>query len=166
MAEEFPDYDTFFMFPKDHRIQRPENVISGSKKVKEATTGSSVGQMKRSSSSVYDPRRIEREKFSQKSLPNLQPTYGSIFTSKPYASESEPLLNRSYLYSGYSFGEPVQRYRRSQIFLFFYIVFYIGYLVIGSVCFQKLENGVEQDIRKEFQDVRRKFLEDNPSVKG
>lgn len=166
MAEEFPDYDTFFMYPKDHRIQRLENVISKSSKVKATTTGSSVGQMKRSSSSVYDPRRFETEKYSQKSLPNLQPTYGSFARAKPYASESEPLLNQSYHYSGYLYGEPVQRYRRSQIFLFFYIVFYVSYLTVGSICFQKLENGVEQDIRKEFQDVRRKFLEDNPNVKG
>lgn len=165
MAEEFPDYDTFFMFPKDHRIQRPENVISQSTKVKETTTGSSVGQIKRSSSSVHDPRRFETEKFSQKSLPNLQPTYGSFLPNKPYTSESEPLLHQGY-YSGYLYGEPVQRYRRSQIFLFFYIVFYVGYLIVGSIGFQNLEHDVEQDIRKEFQDVRRKFLEDNPSVKG
>lgn len=169
MAEEFPDYDSFFVFPKDHRLQRPENVMSKTAKVKGATTttGPSVGQIKRSASTVYDPRQFETAKLSQKSLPNLQKTYGSIFSSKSYTSESEPLLNRSYHYSDYySYGEPVQRYRRSQIFLFFYIVFYIGYLVVGSICFQKLENGVELGIRKEFQDIRRKFLEDNPNVKG
>lgn len=172
MAEEFPDYDSFFVYPKDHRNLRPENVISKSTKAKElTTTGSNVGQIKRASS-VYDRRPFQTEKYSQKSLPNLpnlstiKPTYGSIYPSKPYISESEPLLNRGFQYSDYLYGEPVSRYRRSQIFLFFYIVFYVGYLIIGSICFQKLEVGVEQNIRKEFQDVRRKFLEDNPSVKG
>lgn len=170
MAEEFPDYDSFFVYPKDHRLQRPKNVMSKSAKAKDTTsTGTKFGQIKRSASSVYDPRQFQTQQLSQKSLPNLQKqlsTYGSILTSKSYTSESEPLLNRSYHYSDYLYAEPVQRYRRSQIFLFFYIVFYIGYLVVGSICFQKLENGVELGIRKEFQDIRRKFLEDNPNVKG
>lgn len=164
MAEEFPDYNSFFVYPKGHRFQRPENVNNKFVEVKETTNEQSVDQIKRASS--YDPRQFETEKLTQNSLPNLQRTYGSIFVSKPYTSESAPLLNQGYHYSEFLCGEPVQRYRRSQIFLFFYIVFYIGYLIVGSICFQKLENGVELGIRQEFQDVRRKFLENNPSVKG
>lgn len=176
MAEEFPDYDSFFVYPKDHRKAQLENV-NRQKPQSKATTratmpmfsGSSRGSYHiRPSSNVYDRRPIQREKLSQQSLPNLAPSYGSIYTHRPYAYDSEPLLNRSYNYSDYLYAEPVPEvpYRRSQIFLFFYIVFYAAYLIIGSICFQKLEVGVEQSIREDFQAVRRKFLVANPSVTG
>lgn len=166
MTEEFPDYDSFFIFPKNHRNQRPENVIIKTQKTRpEPINTNSVGRI-----NVYDQRQFETERFTQKSLPNLKPSYGSIYrNTKPYPSESEPLLNKSYQYtSGHLYGEPIHlpRYRRTQIFLFFYIVFYVAYLIIGSICFQKLEHSVEQGIREEFRDVRSKFLEENPSVKG
>lgn len=170
MTEEFPDYDSFFIFPKNHRNKRPENVIIKTQqktRPEPKITNNIVDRI-----NVYDQRQFETEHFTQKSLPNLKPSYGSIYpktTKKTYPSESEPLLNKSYHYSdGYLYGEPIHlpRYRRTQIFLFFYIVFYVGYLIIGSICFQKLEHNVEQDIRDEFRDVRRKFLDENPSVKG
>lgn len=165
MAEEFPDFNSFFIYPKDHRNQRPENVIIKPNNVIEPRISNHVGCI-----NVHDQRKFETNKFTQKSLPNLKPSYGSIYPSKKtYPSESEPLLNRTYHhYSGYLLGEPVPltRYRRTQIFLFFYIVFYVSYLIIGSICFQKLENGIEQEIRDEFRDVRRKFLKENPSVEG
>lgn len=166
MTEEFPDYDSFFIFPKDHRNQRPENVIIKTQSAQQSQNTNRIGQM-----NVYDRRQFECGSFTQKSLPNLKPSYGSIYANKPLyhpSSESEPLLNKNSHLPGYSYGEPifVRRYRRTQIFLFFYIVFYVSYLIIGSICFQKLEQSVEQDIRDEFRDVRRKFLVENPSVKG
>lgn len=170
MAEEFPDYNSFFIYPKDHRNQRPENVITQTHNAKEPTIANQIGHI-----NVYDQRKFETAKFTQKSLPNLQQSYGSIYAPplpslprKPYPAESAPLLSKPYHYPGYLYGEPVQltRYRRTQIFLFFYIVFYVSYLIVGSICFQKLETGVEQEIRDEFRDVRSKFLKENPSVKG
>lgn len=172
MTEEFVDHDSFFIFPKNHRNQRPKDVIIKTQNTRpEPRITHNVGRI-----NVYDQRRIETEQFTQKSLPNLmkpnlKPTsYGSIYPkTKQYPSESEPLLNKNYQYtSGYLYGEPIhlRRYRRTQIFLFFYIVFYVAYLIIGSICFQKLEHNVEQDIREEFREVRSKFLEENPSVKG
>lgn len=178
MAEEFPDYDSFFVYPRDHRNLRPENVTSKPPTVRETTLATSSIQSTQpprpsplQSSSIYDPRQIETEKLFQKSLPNLKPSYGSIYPpSKSYQSESEPLLSHGFYHSDYLYGEAIGEeespYRRSQVFLFFYIVFYVGYLIIGSICFQKLEVGVEKSIRLEFQEVRRKFLADNPSVKG
>lgn len=162
MTEEFVDHDSFFIFPKDHRKQRPENVIIKTHK-EEPGISSSVGQI-----NVYDQRRFEAESYTQKSLPSLKSWYGSFYPTKPYPSESEPLLNRNYHFPRYMHGEPihVNRYRRTQIFLFFYIVFYVGYLIVGSICFQKLEHEIDQEIRNEFRDVRRKFLDENPSVKG
>lgn len=169
MAEEFPDYESFFVYPKDHRKAQLENV-NRQKPRKEnpstAPSGSGTYTQVKSSPPVYDRRSFETEKLSQKSLPNLKPSYGSIYTSKSYAYESEPLLSRSYNYSDCLYGEPVTPYRRSQLFLFFYIVFYAAYLIVGSICFQKLEVGVEQSIREDFQAVRRKFLEANPSITG
>lgn len=166
MAEEFPDYNSFFIFPKDHRNQRPENVITKPHSAIQPKNTNQVGCI-----NVHDQRKIETEKFTQKSLPNLKQSYGTVYPSrKSYAAESEPLLNKNYHhhYPDYLYGEPVQltRYRRTQIFLFFYIVFYVSYLIIGSICFQQLETGIEQEIRDEFRDVRRKFLKENPSLKG
>lgn len=172
MAEEFPDYDSFFVYPKDHRKAQLQNVNQQQPQIRATTSpmvgGSRSGYHVKQSPGVYDRRPYEREKLSQQSLPNLAPSYGSIYAHRPYTCDSEPLLNRSYNYSDYMFAEPVPEvpYRRSQIFLFFYIVFYAAYLIIGSICFQKLEVGVEQSIREDFQDVRRKFLVDNPSVTG
>lgn len=159
MTEEFPDYNSFYIFPKDHRNQAAENVIGKCYETK--TPATRIDQRH-----IYARRQFEREKFTQKSLPSLHPSYGSIYAKK--SSESDPLLNRPYHFTGHLYGEPVPvtRYRRTQIFLFFYIVFYLGYLIIGSICFQKLEFTAEQDVRSEFRDYRRKFLEKNPSVEG
>lgn len=175
MAEEFPDYDSFFVYPKDHRKAQLENVNRKEPKQHKraiATTASVSGSgscVKASPPNVYDRRSFQAEKLSQKSLPNLpKPSYGSIYSNKSYMCESEPLLNRSYNYSDYLYADPVPvvTYRRSQVFLFFYIVFYCAYLIVGSICFQRLEHGVEQSIREDFQAVRRKFLADNPNVTG
>lgn len=170
MAEEFPDYDSFFVYPKDHRKAQLENVNRKEPKrtTPTASHSASGSGVKASPSNVYDQRQFQTEKLSQKSLPNLKPSYGSIYRSKSYICESEPLLNRSYNYSDYLYAEPVPvvSYQRSQVFLFFYIVFYAAYLIVGSLIFQKLEIATEQSIRQDFQAVRRKFLEDNPNVTG
>lgn len=175
MAEEFPDYDSFFVYPKDHRKAQLENVNRKQSKEPKRTTATasdsaSGSRVKASPPNVYDRRQFQTEKLSQKSLPNLpKPSYGSIYRNKSYICESEPLLNRGYNYSDYLYAEPIPvvlPYRRSQVFLFFYIVFFAAYLIVGSICFQQLEVGVEQDIREEFQAVRRKFLADNPNVTG
>lgn len=162
MTEEFVNYDSFFVYPKNHRNRRPEDVIIKSNKEQEPSVSSSVGQI-----NVYDQRHFEAESYTQKSLPSLK-SYGSFYTNKPFSSESEPLLYRNYHLPGYLYGEPihVNRYRRTQIFLFFYIVFYVGYLIVGSICFQKLEHEIDQEIRSDFRDVRRKFLEEHSNVKG
>lgn len=173
MAEEFPDYDSFFVYPKNHRKVQLENVNRKEPKEKRTTPTASVSgsgyYVKSSPSNVYDRRQCETGKLSQKSLPNLKPSqYGSIYSNKSYICDSEPLLNRNYNYSDHLYAEPipVASYRRSQVFLFFYIVFYAAYLVVGSICFQQLEHGVEQSIRGDFQAVRQKFLVDNPGVTG
>lgn len=175
MAEEFPDYDSFFVYPKDHRKAQLENVNRQEPKQPKRiiTTTASVsgsGSYVKASPSpnVYDRRQFQTEKLSQKSLPNLKPSYGSIYRNKSYMCESEPLLNRSYNYSDYLYADPVPvvSYRRSQVFLFFYIVFYAAYLIVGSICFQRLEHSTEQSIRQDFQTVRAKFLTDNPNVTG
>lgn len=119
---------------------------------------------------VYDQRRVEHENLTQKSLPNLKKSYGTIFQAKSFHGDSAPLINTHNYHrcQPYLCAEPVRltRYRRNQIFLFFYIVFYVGYLMIGSICFQKLETGMEQRIRDEFRADKQKFLEDYPNVKG
>lgn len=119
---------------------------------------------------ISDQRQNEHARLTQKSLPSLKQSYGSIYNSSPYMSETDPLIASNYYQKcqPYLCAEPIRltRYRRTQIFLFFYIVFYVGYLIIGSICFQKLENGIEQQVRDEFREDRQKFLQDYPNVKG
>lgn len=120
MTEEFPDPNSFFMYPKNHFHHRPENVTIKTHKIKEPPQNR-VEQI------IYtDQRQFETEKFTQKSLPNLKQSYGSIYAneekSPPYhISESEPLLSKhrpGYLHH-IGIGEPVHsRYRRTQIFLY------------------------------------------------
>lgn len=119
---------------------------------------------------VYEHRPIEHEKLMQKSLPSLKQSYGTIYNTNTFHSESDPLLVKP----PYPVCQPylcvdsvrLPRYRRNQIFLFFYIVLYVGYLIIGSICFQRLETGVEQQVRDEFRIDRQKFLQQYPNVKG
>lgn len=120
---------------------------------------------------LYEHRPIEHEKLIQKSLPSLKQSYGTIYNNTAtFHSESDPLLFKP----PYPVCQPylctdsvrLPGYRRNQIFLFFYIVFYVGYLIIGSICFQRLETGVEQQVRDEFRSDRQKFLQEYPNVKG
>lgn len=120
---------------------------------------------------VYENRPIENEKLIQKSLPSLKSSYGTVYNNTTtFHSESDPLLVKPPypVCQSYLCADSVRfpRYRRNQIFLFFYIVFYVGYLIIGSICFQRLETGVEQQVRDEFRNDRQKFLQEYPNVKG
>lgn len=157
MAEEFSSSDQFYTKPPDWSNENVNNVITRDPNAKQ------IGVTQ-----VYNQRCIEHEKFAQKSLPTLK-SYGSIYDTRPLLSESDPLLGKStYQRCHYLCADPIHltRYRRTQIFLFFYIVFYVSYLVVGSICFQKLENGIEQQVRDEFRVDRQKFLDDYPNVKG
>lgn len=118
-----------------------------------------------------ESRRIERSHLIQQSMPNLKhngniqyTSYGSLILPKQH-SESVPLLGGNFQYN---IGDRRYRYRyhRSQIFLFFYIVFYVAYLIMGSICFQRLERETEMDVRRSFRDAREVFLLEHPSVSG
>lgn len=166
MAEALPDYEHFYQYATDQHNSSAQNVITevpGCRKP--------VGIVTNDIEQLFAPRRTENERLVQKSLPNLQRSYGTIYANNSILSESQPLLRTKDGYqchSSYLCGEQIElsRYRRTQIFLFFYIVFYVLYLIVGSVCLQKLETGIEQEIRDEFRDARRKFLAENPGVKG
>lgn len=159
MAEEFPNHEHYYLYETD----LPRNFDHVEINQTPHVTAKII-----TANEIREQRRFERENYTQKSLPSIKTTYGSIYT-KPHSivqSESEPLLG---IYQPrYLCGQPVElsRYRRNQIFLFFYIVFYVGYLIIGSICFQRLEFGHEQEIRQDFRNIRRAFLDDNPSVRG
>lgn len=111
-------------------------------------------------------RKIERN-LTQQSMPNMKGSRSNgILKKYKMYSESDPLLGGSRLYTGDIPYSPRRRYKRGQIFLFFYIVFYIAYLIAGSKCFQKLEVEVELDVRKDFRHAREVFLLEHPEVTG
>lgn len=149
-----PD-DEFYIFSKDRRNH------SGESSVENVSAYQYVNG--------DEARRVERNLLTQNSLPNLKNSrfaVGDSLNAKKKYSESDPLLgsNRHY---GSTASAPAQgRYRRTQIFLFFYLVFFVGYLIVGSICFQRLERATEMDVRKEFREAREIFLEEHPSVSG
>lgn len=164
MAEELPDYDDFYIFSKDRKSY---NSINSETAYGTVQNGDYVN--------VYEQEQKQQKCYvPQRSLPNLKRSTVSIHR-RPIYSESEPLLGRvpplypniNYEYE-YLCGERIEisRYRRSQIFLFFYVVFYVAYLIIGSICFQRLETEMEESVRYEFRETRKLFLEENPEVKG
>lgn len=157
MAEDFPSYDPFYTKPPDPNVS---NVITRDPK--------RVGVTQ-----VFDQRCIENERLTQKNVPttgHLKHSYGSVYDSRQFLAENDPLITKTNYQrcQPYLCAEPIRlsKYRRTQIFLFFYIVFYVGYLIVGSICFQKLENGMEQIIRDEFREDRQKFLREYPDIKG
>lgn len=159
MAEELPDYDDFYIFSKDRKSY---NSINSETDVGTYPNGDYVN--------VYEQERNQRKCFvPQRSLPNLKRSNISIQRRRIY-SESDPLLGppNQYGYHSYLCGERIEilRYRRGQIFLFFYVVFYMAYLIVGSICFQRLESEMELDIRDEFRETRKSFLDEHPEVKG
>lgn len=161
MAEDPSDYENFYKIVKDRHNSSIKNVITKVPVTQPIDIIKDFDQL-------IEPRRIEHECLIQHSLPTLQRSYGSIYSKSGIISESTPLLRTKDGYQSYFCNERIElsRYRRTQIFLFFYIVFYVLYLIVGSICFQKLETGVEQEIREEFRDERRKFLEEHPTVEG
>lgn len=161
MAEEIPDYNDIYIFSKDRERTSLNNVNAaprGYNTINEDYVNLCANQQ----------RRIQNECFTQKSLPNLNRSTKLVYRSRVY-SESDPLLGDTvYCRQSYFCGEAVYfaRYKRTQIFLFFYICFYIGYLIVGSVCFQKLETHTETLVREEFRRARINFLDEHPEVKG
>lgn len=161
MAEELPDYDDFYIFSKDRKSYNSLNSEGGYGTI---ANGDYVNL------GAYQQERHQRRAFiPQHSLPNLKRSTISIQRRRIF-SESEPLLGgpSQYAYHEYLCGERIEisRYRRSQIFLFFYVVFYVAYLILGSICFQKLETEMELGIRDEFRETRSSFLKEYPDVKG
>lgn len=162
MAEKYQSFEDneFYQTSPNRQNQKVNNVIT--------RDPNSIMRLNH----VYEHRPIEHEKLIQKSLPSLKPSYGTILYNNTtiYHSESDPLLGQKPypVCQSYLCADSVRlpHYRRSQIFLFFYIVFYVAYLIIGSICFQRLETGVEQQVRDEFRVDRQKFLQEYPNVKG
>lgn len=162
MAENYQSFEDneFYQTSRDRLNQNVNNVIT-------RDPNSRISR-----NHIHEHRPIEREKLLQKSLPSLEPSYGTIVynATTTFHSESDPLLVQPPfpVCQPYLCADSVRlpRYRRNQIFLFFYIVFYVGYLIIGSTCFQSLETGVEQQVRDEFRIDRQKFLQKYPNVKG
>lgn len=160
MAEESPDYDDLYIFSKDRRNH------SG-----EAVNGLEPFYNSRND---YDYVNLEHseppfqcEYLTQKSLPNLKHSNQYLY-KRNLLSESEPLLGSNYRKRRFFCNEAIEftRYKRTEIFLFFYIVCYVTFLIGGSICFQRLEYGAEQAIRREFREAREDFLKDHPSVTG
>lgn len=166
MAEEFPDHSHHYLYQND-LAPPPHQQPPG-------PDASSLLPSKRVCAPLIDDRTIRRqrrtepERFVRKSLPNARRSYGSLYSAHAPTlhSESEPLLGKANVYGVYA--EPIEltRYRRNQVFLAFYVAFYVGYLIAGSLCFQRLESGREQEIRAQFRLARQLFLADYPSVKG
>lgn len=163
MAEEFPDYDDFYVFSKDRR-NHSVDAVNGF-----PTTNNNYKTLKDFDyvNLMHSEPRIQHEHFTQKSLPNLQQSTRSVY-KRNLLTESEPLLSGNYRKRRTFCNDAIEftRYKRTQIFLFFYIVFYMAFLIGGSICFQQLEYGAEQAIREQFRDKRKEFLDDHPSING
>lgn len=168
MAEEFPEHHHSYLYENDQssllpssQYQRNVDQLS-SKPIRTNVIDDRL---------IQQQRRFEREYRIQKAIPNANRSYGSIYSAhSTILSESEPLVSKTniYQYPCSVYGEAIElsRYRRNQIFLAFYIIFYVTYLIVGSICFQRLEINHEQEIRAKFRAERQMFLQDYPSVKG
>lgn len=160
MAEEFPDYDDLYIFSKDRRNHSSEAVNGYEPAYKPLNEYDYVNL-------EHSEPRFQCEYLTQKSLPNLQRSNQYLYKQN-LLSESEPLLGGNYRKRRCFCNEAIEftRYKRTEIFLFFYIVFYLTFLIGGSICFQQLEYGAEQAIRREFREAREDFLNDHPSISG
>lgn len=162
MAEEFPDHSHQYLYQNDLAPSSDVSSLLPSKRVRATVIDDRT---------IRRQRRTESERFVRKSVPNALRSYGSLYSAHPTLhAESEPLLSKTngYPYPRGVYAEPIEltRYRRNQVFLAFYVAFYVGYLIAGSLCFQRLESGREQEIRAQFRLARQLFLADYPSVKG
>lgn len=150
--------DDFYIFSKDRRSHTGECSSNDNVNTYQYVNGD-------------EARKVERNLLLQQSLPNLKPngrfaSYGSLISKKKY-SESDPLLGRNDRQYANILRPPfINRHHRTQIFLFFYIVFFVGYLILGSICFQRLERDTEMDVRHDFRKAREVFLLEHPSVSG
>lgn len=171
MAEEFPNHSHYYLYqnelitPEQH--QQPQQPSDDALPTSKRRVCAKIID----DQTIQRQRRFEPDYFVTKSLPNTIRSYGSLYSAhSTLHSESEPLLSKTniYQYPCSAYGEPIElnRYRRNQVFLAFYIAFYVGYLIVGSICFQRLESGREQDIRAQFRLTRQLFLADYPNVKG
>lgn len=161
MAEEILDYDEIYIFSKD-RGKLSENSLNSN------VTANGYNTIDEDYVNLYDQQHIISEKYQQKSLPNLKNSSTHLFKKRIY-SESDPLLgSNGYTKAQYICGGHVRftRYKRTQIFLFFFICFYVAYLIVGSVLFQQFESNPERLVRDEFRAVRAEFLDAHPEVKG
>lgn len=159
MAADSPVYDDFYAFSKEIR-----NHSVDASNGQQPTYGVRTGYINLS----HSEPRTQHEHLTQKSLPNLKQSNACRF-KRQSLSESEPLLgNRHFQKRQHLLNGAIEftRDKRTQIFLVFYIVFYVAFLVTGSFCFQRLEYGAEQKIRKEFREAREDFLNDHPSITG
>lgn len=175
MAEEFPDHSQYYLYQSNASAQPLRPHPQQNQQLR--NNGAFLASQQAIRATIIDDRtiqqqrRLEHESYVQKALPNAMRSYGSIYSAhSTIQSESEPLLSKPniYQYPCGVYGEPIEltRYRRNQIFLAFFIIFYVGYLIVGSICFQRLESEKEQEIRTTFRLARQIFLADNPSVKG
>lgn len=158
MAEESPDYDDFYVLSKDRR-NHSVDTVNGKR-----TTYNTLIDRDYVNLAQSEPRF---QILTQKSLPNLKQSQHNLY-KRNLLSESEPLLGGNFRKRRHLCNEVVEftRYKRTEFFLFFYIVFYLAFLIGGSICFQRLEYGAEQAIRREFREARQDFLDDHPSVSG
>lgn len=74
--------------------------------------------------------------------------------------ESTPLLSRK------KRSCKLTRYRKGVILLTLFILFYAGFLAVGSVTFRFFELNEELKERQYFRDVRQGFLTKYPSILG
>lgn len=158
MAEESPDYDDFYVLSKDRR-NHSVDAVNGHRTTYNTLVDCDYVNLRQS-----EPRF---QILTQKSLPNLKQSHHNLY-KRNLLSESEPLLGGNFRKRRYFCNEVIEftRYKRTEFFLFFYIVFYLAFLIGGSICFQRLEYGAEQAIRREFREARQDFLDDHPSISG
>lgn len=160
MAEDCSEYDDVYIFSKDRR-NRSVTTLDRCRPIYESVNDYNYVNLS------YSEPRIENERSTQKSLPNLKHTNQSLYT-RNLLSESAPLLGNHYQKRRYFCYEAIEytRTRQTQVFLILYIVFYLVFLVGGSICFQQLEFGAERQIRQQFREAREDFLNDHPSISG
>lgn len=160
MAEDCSEYDDVYIFSKDRR-NRSVTTLDRCRPIYESVNDYNYVNLS------YSEPRIENERSTQKSLPNLKHANQSLYT-RNLLSESAPLLGNHYQKRRYFCYEAIEytRTRQTQVFLILYIVFYLVFLVGGSICFQQLEFGAEQQIRQQFREAREDFLNDHPSISG
>ena len=116
---------------------------------------------------VNECRNIE-SLMTQKSSSSLNAgrSYGTLDGHKRSVCENEPLLGGSLVAVHVEHSRFLLKIKKEHFFFYLYVIFFFGYLVFGSLCFQTLETDTELDVRHNFRDARKQFLSDHPSVSG